>query len=84
MNVSSETLTTAALLASWLFGVVNAPPWMAGTSALIMAINSVLQVAGAGERLQDVPLQRLLVRAGVNIACALLLYEAGLFTRTLV
>ena len=84
MNVSSETLTTAALLASWLFGVVNAPPWMVGTSALIMAINSVLQGAGAGERLQDVPLQRLLVRAGGNIACALLVYEAGLLTRTLV
>jgi hypothetical protein len=31
MNVSSETLTTTALLASWLLGAVNAPPWMTGT-----------------------------------------------------
>ncbi len=83
MNVSSETLTAAALLASWLFGALNAPPWMAGTSALIMAINSVLQVAAPGRQLQDVPAQRLLIRAGASIACALLVYEAGLFTRTL-
>jgi hypothetical protein len=83
MNVSSETLTTTALLASWLFGAVNAPPWMACTAALIMAINSVLQIAAPQGQFQDVPLQRFLVRVGVNIACALLVYEAGLFTWTL-
>jgi len=48
-----------------------------------MAINAVLQIAASQGQLQDVPLRRLLVRAGGNIACALLVYEAGLFTRTL-
>jgi hypothetical protein len=83
MDVSSETVTTTALLASWLFGAVNAPPWMAGTAALIMAINSVLQIAAPHGQWRHVPLQRLLVRVGANLACALLVYEAGLFTRKL-
>jgi hypothetical protein len=83
MQVTTEVLNTTALLACWLFGVLNAPPWMAGTSALIMAINSVLQIAAPREQLNKVPLQRLLVRAGGSIACALLVYEAGSFTRTL-
>jgi hypothetical protein len=45
------------------------------------------QLGSTGRRssrqLQDVPLQSLLIRAGASIACALLVYEAGLFTRTL-
>jgi hypothetical protein len=55
---------------------------MAGTSALILAINSILQVSPR-EKLQAVPFQRLLARGGGRIACALVAYGTGLVTRTL-
>jgi hypothetical protein len=50
MQVTTEVLNTTALLACWLFGVLNAPPWMAGTSALTTnAIKHGAWVAPEGE-----------------------------------